>query len=200
MSEYATHGALLGWATFMAGLASVALTILFIRVKSDSISEYLALAPIPASTVYKWIGLSFILVTFSDIALNYLIDRPFLPEWWIRVWESGRTSIGLYMGFIIAAPIFEETLFRGFAYRGIAESKAGPWAAILLTSIAWGLLHSQYEFVDTIYVMMCGILLGVARWKTGSLYTVVAMHAFINLLAIIQAAYFLEGQALAFGF
>lgn len=189
MEQYATHGALLGWATFIAGLAASALTVMFMRVRDISLKEYLALNECSKDLISKWIFLSLFLVIFTDVALNYLIDRPFLPEWWIRVWNSGKSSVGLYMGFLIAAPIFEEGLFRGFAYKGIADSKAGPWTAILLTAVVWGLLHSQYELVDTVYVMLCGLLLGVARWQTGSLYTTVAMHGFINLLAMIQVAW-----------
>ncbi len=190
IKQNATNGALLGWVTLISGIAVSALTVLFIRVKSCSIIDYLALHKVQGREILKWMGLSLVFVTVTDIALNYLINRPFYPDWLIDVWNSGKTSLGLYVGFLLAAPVFEEILFRGFAYRGIAESFAGPWTAIVLTSVSWGFLHSQYDFIDTTYVIACGLLLGLARWLTGSIYTAMAMHAFINLLSIVQVALF----------
>lgn len=185
-----TNGALLGWVTLISGIAISALTVLFIRVKGCSIIDYLALYEIQGRDILKWMGVSLVFVTVTDIVLNYLINRPFYPDWLIDVWNSGKTSLGLYVGFLIAAPVFEEILFRGFAYKGIAESSAGPWTAIVLTSVSWGFLHSQYDFIDTTYVIACGLLLGMARWLTGSIYTAMAMHMFINLLSIVQVSLF----------
>ena len=47
----------------------------------------------------------------------------------------------LLFAFVVLAPVGEETLFRGFLYKGIAASRAGPIGAIMVSSLVFALLH-----------------------------------------------------------
>jgi membrane protease YdiL (CAAX protease family) len=55
---------------------------------------------------------------------------------------------------------------------------------IAITAIGWAVLHYFYGAAVVLVIVVDGILLGLARWKTGSVYTPIAMHALYNLYAI----------------
>ena len=48
-------------------------------------------------------------------------------------------------------------------------------------------IHLQYDVYQIGTIFFIGILLGVARIRSGSLYVPLAMHTLINLLATVEA-------------
>src|SRR5260370_238343 len=52
----------------------------------------------------------------------------------------------LWLAVVIAAPVSEELLFRGFLHRGWAPSWLGIAGTIILTSALWAALHQQYNW------------------------------------------------------
>ena len=88
----------------------------------------------------------------------------------------------------MAAPIFEETFFRGFKFRGIRHSRLGPPGAVLATALAWTLMHAQYDVFALLQVFASGLLLGLARLKSQSLYVPLAMHSAANPIATVEVA------------
>jgi membrane protease YdiL (CAAX protease family) len=96
----------------------------------------------------------------------------------------------LWIALVIAAPLFEEMLFRGFLLKGFATSFMGPIGAVFVTSGVWAVLHVQYDAFDMATVFCSGLLLGTARLVTGSLLVPLALHAAVNLLATVEVAVF----------
>ena len=47
---------------------------------------------------------------------------------------------------VVAAPVAEEILYRGFFYRGLRATRLGVAGTILVTSVAFGLLHKVGGF------------------------------------------------------
>jgi uncharacterized protein len=88
-------------------------------------------------------------------------------------------------------PLFEEIFFRGFLFAGFQSSRLGNTGAILLTSFAWTVIHLQYEIYEMSIVFVLGIVLGIARLMTQSLYVPIAIHAVANLLATIELVVYL---------
>lgn len=87
---------------------------------------------------------------------------------------------------IIIAPPLEEMLFRGFLYRPL-ERSWGPVGAIAVTSVIFSLLHgSQYAWSWQILLLLTltGTWLGIARWKTGSLWPPILMHGGANFVSV----------------
>jgi len=83
-----------------------------------------------------------------------------------------------YGGFFFVAAFYEELLVRGYPLQVLAEGMGGAWA-IGLTSIAFGLLHLGNPNVSAIAVgniALAGILLGIAYWRTYSLWFVTGIH------------------------
>lgn len=126
------------------------------------------------------IGCSFV---FSFLAPHLGITGP--DPSMTQMAESTQFPILLYLGVGIAAPLVEEFMFRGVLYRGWRESRLGLWGTILLTSLCWAALHVQYPLVTIGYIFTLGIVLGIAREKTGSLWVPIWMHALNNGLATL---------------
>ncbi len=84
------------------------------------------------------------------------------------------------IGIVILAPFGEELLFRGLLFERLGV-RFGPIAAIILTSIAFGLAHIQYEPLGMILVLVDGLFFGFVRYRTGSMLVTFFCHSLNNL-------------------
>lgn len=169
----------------LAGLLCGGLVLLFIRLKATlPVGEYLGLRPVDTRTALIWFALLALLLVASDL-LTYALDRPAAPEVMVELYRTSHFVALSWFAIVVAGPVFEEVLFRGFMFRGIQASALGNSGAIVITSAVWAVIHVQYDayLIATIFVL--GILLGIARAVTGSLYLVTAMHMATNLIATI---------------
>ena len=80
----------------------------------------------------------------------------------------------------------EEVLFRGFLYLGIASSRWGPRVAILVSSIAWAMVHIQYDLYVMATIFIMGLYLGVVRHRTASLPLTMLLHGIANAAATAE--------------
>jgi uncharacterized protein len=168
------------------------LTLLLVRLKKgSSVWEYLALRPVSARVLLVWLGITIVLCLATDW-LTILLNQPIIPDFWKKIYSSAGSLTFLLFAIVIPAPIMEEVVFRGFMFKGIERSTGGPIAAVLLTSIVWTLIHVQYDLFELCQVFLFGVFLGIARWKTGSLYTSIAGHMLINLISAIEMAIITE--------
>ena len=83
----------------------------------------------------------------------------------------------------LLGPIAEELIFRGWLF-GLVQNRFGTAPTIVATAIGWALLHYSYSWQVILVIAVDGILLGVARWRTGSVFAPIVMHALYNLYAI----------------
>lgn len=88
----------------------------------------------------------------------------------------------------LAAGFCEELLFRGFVQPWL-QGVSSPAIAILVTSVAFGLLHYG-SFVYFAIATGIGAVLGVTYWISDSLLLVIAWHAVYDLIAIAALARF----------
>ena len=87
----------------------------------------------------------------------------------------------------VAAPILEETLFRGVILRALLK-KFNPFKAILLSAVAFGIFHlNPWQFL---YATVLGLYLGYMYWKTKSLFYPVLIHFMLNSTAFFAAQLF----------
>lgn len=72
----------------------------------------------------------------------------------------------------------EELVFRGLIFSGLR--RLGPWPAVLVSALLFGLAHASiYRLMPT---FILGVLLGLLRWRTGSIVPGMTMHAVNNAL------------------
>ncbi len=123
----------------------------------------------------------------ADGLLNLALHRP--PSEAVVTWYRTSGWLPIFMfGIVVAAPLAEEFFFRGFLFAGLSTSRGGPVLAIVLTSVSFAALHIQYDLYDMTSILVAGVLLGVIRWRTGSLWFCVALHALMNAVSMIQVA------------
>jgi len=96
---------------------------------------------------------------------------------------SGAGWLLMFVATVIFASFFEEVLFRGFIFVGLLRSKLGVAGAIALTSLVWALLHLQYDLFVMFTICVMGIVMGVTRYKTGSLWSTIIVHSLWNAMA-----------------
>jgi CAAX protease family protein len=97
------------------------------------------------------------------------------------VWLKQYLPLISLISLIVAAPLAEEFLFRGFLLSAMAQSRIGFWGAVLFTNILWVSLHSAYPWHALSMTFVLGVLLSFAIWKSGSLWTCVLAHGLYNL-------------------
>ena len=92
----------------------------------------------------------------------------------------------LWFAVIVVTPIGEESLFRGFLFRGWYREPQDAWIAIVLSAVFFALLHVQYDWFVIAQVFGFGLLLGWMRWVSGSTLLTMALHALINCEGMIE--------------
>lgn len=156
------------------------------RARGMDPRTWLALAPVRGSTVLGWVALAFVLLQLADLVTVELGRSP-VPPVMETIIETTRCTALLWFALVIAAPVFEEALFRGFLYEGLRRTRTGAGGTIVVTTLLWTLLHAaQYDAFFLALIALIGILLGIARERTGSLYVPLAIHGVNNLLSTLQ--------------
>jgi hypothetical protein len=125
-----------------------------------------------------------LLATYEWLAR--LLDRPPLPDFMVEFHASAGWLPGLLFVVVFVAPLVEEVLFRGFLLPGLAAGRLGPVGAVAVTALLFALVHTQYDPFDMSAVLALGVLLGAARWLSGSLWLAYGLHVAINAVAAAQ--------------
>jgi membrane protease YdiL (CAAX protease family) len=101
--------------------------------------------------------------------------------------EPGWQRILFVVLAVVLAPVFEEFLFRGVMYTGMARSW-GKWPAGIVVTLMFGLLH----FADIagywpalVMITLVGLALLIVRIKTRSLLPAMVTHATYNLVQVV---------------
>lgn len=169
----------------------IGLCLLFAKIRKNiTIKEYLSLNSIGWRQYVKWTLILLLFIVCSD-ALTSALGVPIVSDFMVNAYKTAGFTPLLWLGFIIAAPLYEEIFFRGFLFKGIENSRVGPIGAIIITSLAWSALHIQYDFIIIVSIFAGGLILGWARIKTNSIYIPIAMHVLQNLLATIVVIVYL---------
>jgi membrane protease YdiL (CAAX protease family) len=85
----------------------------------------------------------------------------------------------------VLAGIGEELFFRGFMQTRL-QRRWGPWPAIVITAVAFGLIH--LDPVHAPLACLSGLLLGWITEQTGSVLPAVAAHVVNNGLWVLTVA------------
>lgn len=167
-------------------LPCVGLVLFFIWLrKGITWKEYLGVNRPRARQLLVWLGITGVYALAVD-ALTVLLGRPLVPEFWIKAYDTAQVLPLFFLALLVAAPLNEEIFFRGFMLAGIRNSVLGAVGAVLIPTAVWTSIHLQYDYYELSTIFAAGILLGIARLRTNSIYTSVAIHALINVWACVQ--------------
>ena len=152
---------------------------------------------------FRWPGmrwfvyalLAFIALKAFSVWLMSLLDEATIEKSY-RTMEGvvGTGPLWVFMSAVIvvvAAPLLEETAFRGALYQGLSRHMP-RLAAALLATIAFTAIHLQYALaggvvaiVTTAQVAMLGAMLMFLYMKSRSLWPGIALHALNNGVSLI---------------
>ncbi|AGL21548.1 CPBP family intramembrane glutamic endopeptidase [Actinoplanes sp. N902-109] len=116
------------------------------------------------------IGLAMFGAVIGTIAL--------LGDYRVTGWGSVTGAIALF-GFMAAAAVTEEVIFRGILFR-ILEERAGTWWSLALTSTLFGLMHLFNEHATlwgaVAIAVEAGAMLAAAYAATRKLWVPIGLH------------------------
>lgn len=190
INEIESNGTIMAVAVTLCVPVVVGLSILFVKLrKGPVVHDYLGLRWPTLRQFMGWMLGLIVLMVASD-CLTVVLGRPIVPEVMVDVYRSTSFLPLLWFGLVIAAPLSEEILFRGFLFRGLAESPLGGTVTVFLTAGLWAIIHLQYDAYGIANIFAFGIVLGFARLKTGSVVLCMVLHGFMNLLVTMEVVIF----------
>jgi membrane protease YdiL (CAAX protease family) len=87
---------------------------------------------------------------------------------------------------VTIAPVFEEFLFRGFAYPPLKQ-RWGAWRALMVVSALFTAIHFHVPSMGPLFALAIGF--GLAYELTGSLLAPITMHALFNATNVAMLLY-----------
>lgn len=161
--------------TFILGLVSAVAAMLVyfwtVRWSEKRAPAELALKSAPGGLA---LGLLIGTVWFGCVIVNIML----LGDYRIDGAGSAVGALGLF-GFMAAASVTEELMFRGVAFRHL-EERAGTWVALLVTSVTFGLWHMlnpDATVWGAVSIMLsAGLALGAAYAATRKLWVPIGLH------------------------
>lgn len=125
-----------------------------------------------------------IVVTIVFTALFFTPEQDTLVED-VEFNETTLTAMATVFLIVIAAPITEETLFRGLFF-GALRSRAPFWVAAGISGIVFGSVHLTSGDVAVAGLLsFLGVILAWLYERTGSLGPPIVLHMVNNSIAII---------------
>ena len=181
-------GLFLSLCTFAAVLFCVPLIAGIAKLKRGSkLKEYLALRLPRPRELWRWSLIIVACCLLTDLVF-VLLRQPTIPEFMLKTYGSTNPRWILWLALALAAPLSEEIFFRGFLFKGLADSRLRWYGATIVTSVLWAAIHVQYDWYGTSAVFALGLVLGTARALTDSTLLTIWLHGLVNILATVQTA------------
>ncbi|MDC7788901.1 CPBP family intramembrane metalloprotease [Rhodoplanes sp. TEM] len=173
----------------LAAWGSILLVVvLAVRLTDVPLRDYLGWRrPRPGDLV---LAAGFVLTLYGAlVAITLLADTAA-----VHAGRPGRTAPGAgpvavvlaWSSTVLLAPIVEESLFRGFLWRGIAN-RHGVAAALVLTSVVFAAFHWGYwmrgggiDLLSVVHYLVMGGVLGAFRLASGSTLVPMVAHGLAN--------------------
>jgi membrane protease YdiL (CAAX protease family) len=186
MERLPTDGDFLAASIVLGAMVCTPLTIWLAWLRRGyPVREYLAFRRATWRQMSAWLGIQLAVIVACEL-LNQAFRIPINTEFMIDAYKSASFLPLLFFGFVVAAPLFEELLFRGFIFQGVCR-RLGPAAAVVLPAVVFAASHLQYDKFGIANVAIIGLVLAIARLKTESIYVPMAMHMLQNFAATIGA-------------
>lgn len=173
---------ILSWSYLVQFVVFVPLAILALKLPGQKWFEAIDLKWVPTKKIAQWTGIW--LACWTTALLLYwqlpVPADPFLQA------VNGTRHQGVALASILLAPMFEEIIFRGCGFRLWRHTGLGLHGTLLLTSVLFMLMHiHQYSWFVLMLIFFFGVLLGLAREKTGSLLIPLLLHTLNNVFAVV---------------
>ena len=177
-------------------VAVLAMTVLYLHWDGDlgGTLQMFKIGSVGAGFIFL-VGLP-LMMTVIDLVATSIYDMLYIalwgessiPEMVYYVDDSEYNIIRTlsFVSIVIAAPVVEEILFRGYILDAIRELH-GDVMAVLGSSVLFGLLHIEPYVVGM--ATLGGIIYGIVRIRSGSLWPSIVSHMLWNFLVFLYIWY-----------
>ena len=166
----------------------VALLMLFAQRCGVPVADYLGwIVPKRADVVFGIVAVA-IFIVLADV-VSWLAGHGLVTSFQTDIYTTASSQgwlVLLWIAIMVVTPIGEETLFRGFLFRGWFREPKDAWFAIVGTAALFALLHVQYDWFVIAQIFGFGVLLGWMRWVSGSTLLTMLLHGLINFEGMIE--------------
>lgn len=127
-----------------------------------------------AVSLFGFYGMAFAFEAFLNV-VGYVgqVNIPFT--------SPAEIAVGVIMT-VAVAPVCEELVYRGALLSGLRRGFPW-WAAVLLSGLAFSLMHMNPQ--QTVYQFFLGCVCALLALSSGSVIPAVVIHAASNLLAVL---------------
>ncbi|MFZ0096493.1 MAG: CPBP family intramembrane glutamic endopeptidase [Pseudolabrys sp.] len=128
------------------------------------------------------------LIVVGD-AVNWFAGRNIVDRFQTDIYQAATNANMLpllLVAITIFIPVTEESLFRGFLFRGWLRTPQHAWPVIVFTAGLFAIIHVQYDWFLIAQVFAFGVLFGWMRWATGSTILTMLLHGLVNLEGMIE--------------
>jgi uncharacterized protein len=187
-SELMVDGVLVTVSVYIATAVQVALLALMTLPTGAGPVRYLGLTLPRRRDLILGVATVMIVAVAAD-GVGKIIGVNPVSQFQADLYRSARAAgwlPWLWLAIVVVGPIGEETLFRGFLFRGWHRSPRDTWVVIGATALLWALSHAQYNLYLIGQVFVFGLLLGWFRFKSGSTLLTILLHGLLNLVAMLE--------------
>jgi len=181
-------GLLLSLSIVISAIVCIGLIYIIIKARRGAtVADYLGFKSIGTGTVLVALAVSVAFIVLS-VLVNMGLNRSADPDIMVQAYATSVWPALFWMAVVVFGPFFEEVLFRGFLFEGFRHTRIGIAGTVVLTSLVWAGFHLQYGLFEIATIFVLGVIFGIVRYKTGSLWPPMIMHAFNNLMAVLLIA------------
>jgi membrane protease YdiL (CAAX protease family) len=175
-------------ATFLLAVIFVGTAVMFASFVRRPRPEHFGLRGAPVWPTVGWAALG--IASFYLFAAVYTaLVQPDTEQTVVQDLGADEGTFGLIAaGFMVicVAPVAEEIFFRGFFYRAL-RSRFSVLVAALLDGVLFGVIHYPGDGAEGLLILpplgALGFMFCLVYERTGTLYSVIALHALNNALA-----------------
>jgi CAAX protease family protein len=168
----------------------------FVRGRARLAWQALGFRNFRAGVAFRWIMLLLVVILGVNVLYAYLIQTFHLPlqtNDQLILKYSTHAPLTTYATLIVAvfvAPFCEEVFFRGFVFAGLLRSMPLVWA-IVLSALIFAVAHADPGSFVVLFII--GLALAFLRWRTGSLWPGLLLHALNNGVAALTVVLYMQG-------
>jgi len=175
-------------ATFIQGMIFIGTAVLFASFTRKPRPEHFGLRPTPFWPAVGWAALG--ITSFYFLAFLYtVVVQPDVEQTVAQDLGADQGTFGMIAaGFMVVcvAPVAEEFFFRGFFYKAL-RTRWPVLVAAGIDGLLFGVIHFDFSGADALLILpplaVLGFLFCLVYERTGSIYPVIALHAFNNAIA-----------------
>ncbi|MBE5785541.1 MAG: CPBP family intramembrane metalloprotease [Clostridiales bacterium] len=169
-----------GILTLISGILTLLLLWPVFAAQKKSYFNEIFLYPLEQGAVWPLTGLGI----SAALTVTLLLSLLPIPEDVMLEYAEAAASLGTptfldAVSTVLIAPIAEEVVFRGLVYTRLRRGMP-VWAACLLSSLIFALLHGQILWIA--YAFVLGVIFATVMERTGTVWSTIIMHVAFNLV------------------